>query len=200
MELHMITPDLAELELQLANVAVRNAASAVNNKVSAVRARKLDQAAMNDLIELVNELVDDKNELIAIAQAYEQELVAQRIAEKDITYITTKLLPVVENLAGFADDTDATQTIDAIKGLVTVETLTIMQLVGFNFRRAIGEPLTTLVESLILSQIPAPKQTMELQTMQLRREAAYFEAIADPEARQLLMQGQATAPDVGSQE
>jgi hypothetical protein len=72
-----------------------------------------------------------RTSLIAIAQAYEQELVAQRIAEKDITYITTKLLPVVENLAGFAGDSDATQAIDAIKGLVTVETLTIMQLVEF---------------------------------------------------------------------
>jgi hypothetical protein len=77
-ERYVITPDIAELELQLANAAVRNAASAVTNKVNAIRARKLDQAAMNDLVKLVNELVDDKNQLIGIAQAYEQELVAQR--------------------------------------------------------------------------------------------------------------------------
>ena len=160
----MITSDIAELELQLANAAVRNAASAVNNKVTAIRARKLDQAAMNDLIELVNELVDDKNQLIGIAQAYEKELVAQRIAEKDITYITTKLLPVVEDLAGFASDSNASQAIEAIKSLVTVETLTIMQLVGFNFRRTIGEPLTALVEKMILSRVPLPSQSTDRPT------------------------------------
>jgi hypothetical protein len=71
---------------------------------------------------------------------------------------------------------------------VTTETLTIMQLVGFNFRRAIGEPLTTLVERLILSRVPAPDQSAELQALQLRQQAAYFEALADPEARRVLSQ------------
>jgi hypothetical protein len=192
----VITPDIAELELQLANAAVRNAASAVTNKVNAIRARKLDQAAMNDLVELVNELVDDKNQLIGIAQAYEQELVAQRISEDDITYITTRLLPVVEGLAGFAEGSDYSRAVEAIKSIVTVETLTIMQLIGFNFRRAIGEPLTTLVERLILNRVALPSQAVELRILELRQQIAYFEALADPEARQLLLQGQATStPD-----
>jgi hypothetical protein len=183
----MTSPEISQIATELANVITRNAASAVSSRLSAIRARKLDQETMNELIELVNDLIADKNELIGIATAFEQELVAQRIADTDITYITTQLLPVAEQLAGFAGEDDgAREAVDAIKSLVTAETLTIMQLVGFNFRRAVGEPLTTLVERLILSRVPGPEQSAEVQSLQLRREIAYLEAIADPDARQML--------------
>ena len=183
----MIAPEVAQLATQLAEVIARNAGSTVVSKISAIRARKLDQAAMNELIELVNDLIADKNELIGLATAFEQELVAQRISNNDITYITTKLLPVVEQLSGFAgDDHEAREAVDAIKSLVTAETLTILQLVGFNFRRALGEPLTTLVERLILSRVPAPDQAADLTALQLRQQTAYFEALTDPDARRIL--------------
>jgi hypothetical protein len=184
----MIEPNTTALATQLATVAARNAASTVSSKIAAFRARKHDQGVMNDLIELVNDLVEDKNEVIGIARAFEQELVAQRISDDDINYITTSFLPVVEELAGFAEDDDSNtaRAIEAIKGLITPETLTIMQLVGFNFRRAIGEPLTVLVERLILSRVPTPDQTTELQSLQLRQQTAYFEVLKDPEARRLL--------------
>jgi hypothetical protein len=184
----VIEPNTTVLATQLASVAARNAASTVSSKIAALRARKHDQEVVNDLIELVNDLVEDKNELIGIAQAFKQELVAQRISDDDITYITTSFLPVVEELVGFAEDDDSntTRAIEAIKSLITPETLTIMQLVGFNFRRAIGEPLTTLVERLILSRMPASGQSAELQALLLRQQTAYFEALKDPEVRRLL--------------
>lgn len=183
----MVAPEVAQLATQLAEVVARNAGSAVVSKISAIRARKLDQAAMNELIELVNDLIADKNELVGLATAFEQELVAQKISDNDITYITTKLLPVVEQLSGFAgDDHQAREAVDAIKSLVTTETLTILQLVGFNFRRAVGEPLTTLVERLILSRVPAPDQAAELTALRLRQQTAYFEALTDPDARRIL--------------
>src|SRR4051794_35020165 len=174
-------PELSHVTAQLAEVVARNAAGGVASRISAIRARKLDQEAMNELIELVNDLIADKNELIGIATAYEQELVAQRISDTDIAYITTTLLPLVEKLAGFAGrDEETAEALDAVKSLITPETLTIMQLVGFNFRRAIGEPLTALVERLILSRVPAPEDLADLQALQLRQQTAYFEALTDP--------------------
>jgi hypothetical protein len=137
----VIGPDISQLTTQPAELVTRNAAGAVASRVSAIRARKLDQAAMNELIELVNDLIADKNELIGLATAFEQELVAQRISSADIVYITTRLLPVVEQLTSSSGgDEESREALEAIKNLVSTETLTIMQLVGFNFRRAIGEP------------------------------------------------------------
>jgi hypothetical protein len=139
-----------------------------------------------------NDLIADKNKLVGIAQAFEQELVAQVISDKEITYITTEILPLVEQLTGLAggDDDDPAAAVNALKSLVTPETLTIMQLVGFNFRRAIGEPLTNLVERLIDSRAPlVPARSEEFQVLQLRREIARLEALKDPDARQVLIQG-----------
>ncbi|MGW8439211.1 hypothetical protein ACWGKS_29050 [Nocardiopsis sp. NPDC055879] len=183
----MSSPEITQLAAQLAEVLARNAASAVASKVSAIRARKLDQATMNELIELVNDLITDKNELSGIATAFEQELVTQRISDADIKYITTKLLPTLEQVLDLSGNDDkGREALDAIKSLLTPEILTILQLIGFNFRKAIGEPLTILVERLILSQIPSPDQSADLQILQLRQQAAYFEAIKDPEVRELL--------------
>jgi hypothetical protein len=41
---------------------------------------------------------------------------------------------------------------EIIKPLLSVETLTVLQLLGFNFKQAIGEPLTELVAGLIAAK------------------------------------------------
>ena len=41
------------------------------------------------------------------------------------------------------------QIIDVLKPLLSIETFTILQLLGFNFREAIGIPLTKLVNKSI---------------------------------------------------
>ena len=50
--------------------------------------------------------------------------------------------------------------------LLSVEMLTVLQLVGFNFKQAIGEPLTLLLQRLITSQTPTNRQS-ELEQQKL---------------------------------
>ena len=186
-KLTVTTTDMAALAASLTEVAVRNTASVVFSRMAAIRSKKNDREAVSELADLVNELIADKAELVAIAKAFEQELVSQRISQEDISYITGNVIPVVERLADLSDaDDDTQEVVDAIKSLVSVETVTIMQLVGFNFRRAIGEPLTLLVERLILKQVPSTDVSEELQVLSARREVAYLEALSDPDARRIL--------------
>lgn len=185
----MASPELTQLAVTLGEIALRNTASVVASRVSAIRARKGDKEAINEMVELVNELIDDKIQLVSIARSFEDELVAQRISNDDISYITTELLPVVERLmasSGEMDD-ETRQQIDTVKSVLTPELLTIVQLVGFNYRRAIGEPLTALVEHLILNLVPS-SDNVELQSLELKRQTAYFSALVDPEARAVLQQ------------
>ena len=49
--------------------------------------------------------------------------------------------------------------VEPIKKILSVETLTIMQLIGFNYKKAIGEPLTLLLKKAIESKIPTDAQT-----------------------------------------
>ena len=51
------------------------------------------------------------------------------------------------------------KAIDSLAPLLSVEMITVLQLVGFNFKKAIGEPLTLLLQKLITSQAPIDKQS-----------------------------------------
>jgi hypothetical protein len=83
-----------------------------------------------ELEEIITSLISDKNEVVQIAQALEQEFVAQRISEAEIDYITTSIIPLVEHIAeasAQAGDTSAHDMIDLLTPLLSAETLTVFR-------------------------------------------------------------------------
>ena len=146
-----LDPELTALSLQLANTAVRNSAGAVAERITSARTRKRDQETIAELEEIVNELVADKAELVRIAQAYEEEFVTQRLSPQNVEYIIQSVVPVLERLmAETGDGYDVQQMMELVQPILSVETLTVLQLVGFNFKRAIGEPLTEVLHQKIM--------------------------------------------------
>ncbi len=144
-------PELTQLSLQLANTAVRNSASVVAQRINSARTRKRDQETIAELEEIVNELVADKAELVRIAQAYEEEFVSQRLSSENVEYIIGSVVPVLKRLvAESGDETAVEKMMDLLQPVLSVETLTVLQLVGFNFKRAIGEPLTEVLHQRIM--------------------------------------------------
>ncbi|MBR3672870.1 MAG: hypothetical protein IKN65_01040 [Clostridia bacterium] len=141
---------LADLASNLIEASARNTASFIANRIKAVKAKKNDKETINELEEIIQNLLEDKLEIQRIAQAYEQELTSQKITEEDIEYITNNLLPIFIKFLPQDKAGDSEQ----IKSLLSVETLTIMQLLGFNYKKAIGEPLTLLLKKTIESKIP----------------------------------------------
>ncbi|MCI4658479.1 hypothetical protein [Cryobacterium zhongshanensis] len=103
-------------------------------------------------------------------------------------YITETVVPLVEKLMGLSqnDDSDNSQVIEAIKPLLSIETVNVLQLLGFNFRKAIGEPLTELVERAILSKAPGDTSVV-IQRLQLEREVGYIAVAQDPAAHARLV-------------
>ncbi len=149
---------LAELGVRLTESAVRNTAGAISDKISSIKAKRDDKQTIRELEDIVNNLLDDKSELVRIAQAYEQELVSQKISDEDIAYITDTLVPLIEKFIDSIEDEDerakSQAYIDTIKNIVSQEMITVLQLVGFNFKQAIGEPLTVLIKRMIESKTP----------------------------------------------
>jgi hypothetical protein len=96
----VVDPQLQTLGTQLGEVVVRNTAFAIADKIRAVKARRQDQETIAELEGMVNDLVADKSELVRIANAYEDELVAQRLAKEDIEYISNNLVPLLSQLGG----------------------------------------------------------------------------------------------------
>ena len=177
-----IAPELSQLLVSLADLALKNTAGAINTRIKAIRAGKQQAEVINELVDIVNELVDGRNQLIGIARGLEEALVAQRITDEEIRYITERLIPTFEQLVETTGDTSAPEFIEPLKAVLSTETLTILQLVGFNFKAAIGEPLTQLMQHLILPKVPDADTSGALALLSARREVAYLEVVQDADA------------------
>lgn len=175
-------PETQTLAAQLAATAVRNTASSIADKITAAKARRRNEETIAELEEIIYSLIDDKSELLRISQAFEAELVTQQLSESDITYVSDNLVPLLTQLLESAaqgrgqSPIAARAMVDQLQPLLSVETVKIMQIIGFNFRKAIGEPLTELLRLLIISK---SQQDPEL-SMSVQR--AYLEVAQDPEA------------------
>ena len=177
-----VAPELVKLGVQLTASAARNTASAVTEKISAMRASKsaVDQVAA--LEQIVSDLLADKNELTRIAQSYQQELVAQQLTPGDVRYIADTVVPLLEQLAGGmgGDGGEKLRSqVEAMKPLLSVETVNVLQLVGFNFRQGIGAPLTKRTKDAIEGNANSGN---ELQLENLRLQRAAMELAADASA------------------
>ena len=96
----MLDPEITAVLAQLSEVAARNTVGAIQTRVATAKATKQHENTVNELTEIINQPVEDRVELVGIATTLRDQLVAQRITTEEITYITDKLIPTVEDLAG----------------------------------------------------------------------------------------------------
>lgn len=178
-----LTQQLTNLGMQLATSAARNSAAAIADKIAATRASRSATDQVAALEQIVSDLLSDKNELTRIAQAYQHELVAQQLTPGDIQYITDAVVPLLEQFADGMEDPDAgaqlKEQIQSFKPLLSVETVNILQLLGFNFRQGVGAPLTQRLKELIEG---GSGSEGDLQAEALRTQQRAMELAADPEA------------------
>lgn len=149
-------PAFLEMGANLASLAVKGTVSAVYHKINAIKAEKDIAIMRSKYDEIVNELLSEREEAIRIAQAYKHELDRYEISDEDIGHLHNtvgKALEILRKMSPTAPIEDFTQ----IKELISTDTLKTMQLLGFNFKAAIGEPLTQLCAGAILS-IRKPQQ------------------------------------------
>ncbi len=138
------------LATRLKEVSVRNTAESIYDKVNLVKQKNNDRETINVLEEIINDLATDKNELIQITKCYEQEFLERDISDSDIEYITRELLPIVSSFLPFSGGNS--EFISSIEKIFSAETLKILKLLGFNYKEAIGIPLTNLVSQAIQNQ------------------------------------------------
>ena len=133
---------LAQTIANLAEIATRNTFGAISNKIKAAKTSTNKDKTVSQLEEIINELLNDKIELERITKTLDNELVSRQISDSDIDFIVSTVIPIVEQF--IHNDAKQQSYVDAIKKLLSKETLLMMQLIGFNYREAIGIPLTRL--------------------------------------------------------
>lgn len=187
-----VSPEVLQAGVNLAESMARNSGTMIWNRIRAVRDSASHDESIAALEEIINDLLADKQELVSIAKSYQTELVSQQLTAGDVQYIVGTLFPLVKQLveASSGDDTEKKlEQLDAFKPFLSVETVNVLQLLGFNFRKAIGEPLTALCESMVLSRV---NRSTELQLEQLKNQQALVSLALDEAAfhRFLALTGQ----------
>ena len=139
---------IAELGVSLAKMAVSGTVTAVNTKIRAIQTEKDAEKIRNAYDEIVNELISEREEAIRIAQVYKAELDRIVISDDDMEHLHTTATRLLDLFTQFSPNTDVT-AFEKLKDLISVDTLKTMQLLGFNYKAAIGEPLTQICADAI---------------------------------------------------
>lgn len=101
-----IDPNVATMFARLTEIGLSSSMAAVYTKVQAIKAQKLTQQSVNELSDMIDTLVSDREELNGIAQTLKAELVAQRITDQEIQYIIDTVIPRLKKLVGQMGETD----------------------------------------------------------------------------------------------
>lgn len=104
--------------------------------------------------DIVNELIIERAEALRIAQIYKEEYEKVTIKDEDIEYLYNTLIRIISLFSSFGNVTEEqTVSFQQMAELLNKDTLKTMQLLGFNYREAIGEPLTEVCANTIKSKL-----------------------------------------------
>ena len=148
--------ELLGLGVSLTNLAVKGTATAISSKIKAIKDERSIDNVRTTYDEIINELLSEREEAVRIAQAYKSELEKVVISDDDIQHLhntVTRILEIIKKLQGNTEVNNQLQEYEQIKELISVDTLKTMQLLGFNYKAAIGEPLTLMLRNYILSKV-----------------------------------------------
>lgn len=152
---------LIALFARLTEISATRTATAIADRIATVKAKKQDAETIQVLSEIVNSLISDREELIIIAQGLKEQLVSQQISDADIDHVVGTVLPVLETISsqGGGSKQETTAFMDTVRPILSHDTLKVLQILGFNYRKAIGEPLTEVVHSYVASLENKPSKT-----------------------------------------
>ncbi|QRV01767.1 hypothetical protein JTE88_06645 [Arcanobacterium phocisimile] len=147
---------VASLAKDLAVLSAKKAASGISALFTANRLKKNIDEMCNSYEEIINELIQDRSQAIAIAQAYQAELERYTISDDDIKHLHNTIAHALNLLSQFSPDSNI-DGLESISSLISVDTLKAMQLLGFNYKTAIGEPLTNACAEFIEKNLGSGK-------------------------------------------
>ena len=171
----LYTTELLGLGTSLTELAIKGTATAVSNKIKAIKEEKNVEKIRRTYDEIINELLDEREEAVRIAQAYKSELEKVVISDEDIQHLhntVSRILEIIKDIqmtnaeprgeAAVEAVNNQVRSYEQIKELISVDTLKTMQLLGFKYKAAIGEPLTLMLKNFILSKVTEPDSVMTL--------------------------------------
>ncbi|WP_410530940.1 hypothetical protein QN328_08320 [Streptococcus agalactiae] len=138
-----VTEALTRAGVDLATLAVKGTATMVTSKIQSIKDVKDAATLRATYDDLINELLAEREQAIRIAQPYKEEYEKINIDDEDIEYLSNTLeqgISLLYNFSGLNEEQE--RTMKQLVTLLNKDTLKTMQLIGFNYKQAIGGPLT----------------------------------------------------------
>jgi len=165
------TEAMINLATELTKLVVKGTATAVTTKVATIKNEKNVENIRKIYDEIVNELIQERDEAVRIAQAYKSELSRVVISDEDIQHLhntISRLLEILKEISfisnGNTNESGGLEVFEPLKELINIDTLKTMQLLGFNYKSAIGEPLTILCANAISSLAKNSQNTSNIRS------------------------------------
>lgn len=147
-------PNLIQLATRLGELTAKNTLSFVGTKMKEAKTKKTLEEQSLAYSQIINGLLEDKLELERIANQYKEMYEKVTISDDDINYLQNTLEQAVNILMQFTPDLEQSKpAIDTLIKLLNKDTLKTMQLLGFNYKEAIGIPLTEACANIISQKL-----------------------------------------------
>jgi hypothetical protein len=146
----IMTTSMAELATSLTALAVKGTVSTISTKIKTIKLEKNVEIVKNQYDEIINELLSEREEAVRIAQVYKSEIERYQISDDDIAHLHRTVETILEIVQKMSPGTNV-DSFNQLKDLISIDTLKSIQLLGFNYKEAIGEPLTELCADAIYS-------------------------------------------------
>ena len=137
----MYTTELLGLGTTLTELAVKGTATMITNKIKAIKDEKNVEKIRNTYDEIINQLLNEREEAVRIAQAYKSELEKVVISDEDIEHLHNTVSRILEIIKEFQIEKaepmgneavnaveKQVESYEQIKELISVDTLKTMQL------------------------------------------------------------------------
>lgn len=143
---------LEELSKSLSVLSTKGTVSATEAKIKALRVEQDIEKIKNQYDEIVNELISERAEAIRIAQVYKNEVERYEISDMDIEHLHNTVGLVLDIIKEMSPETEI-EIYKQLKDLICIDVLKAVQLLGFNYKEAIGAPLTQICANAILNKM-----------------------------------------------
>ncbi|WP_273947073.1 hypothetical protein [Leuconostoc mesenteroides] len=104
-------------------------------------------------------MLDNKNKLELTARNYKERLEQVTISDSDIESLhntVSIVLKIIKPLSQSGEQEDE-KSIDIVLDLLNSDTLKTLQLLGYNYKKAIGEPLTQITAEFLKAKLDTKK-------------------------------------------
>ena len=149
-----ITESIANAGVELGILAVKGTTAKINSKIQSMKTEREADKLRASYDDIVNELLSERADALRIAQIYKEEYEKVTIKDEDIEYLHNTIKRIISLLGTFGNVTEEQSvSFQQMTVLLNKDTLKTMQLLGFNYREAIGEPLTEVCANTIKSRL-----------------------------------------------